>query len=131
MLRRACSYRTQGLHPSTLPRPFTTTSPATYPRKHAQDRDSLKPESTEYSKSGTDDAAAQNPDAAFNPKKTRPEEETAAAGEGGEGNPLDVSPGNEKVSRPRGSEEGGAQKGVRKGASGGGSAPKAGGGKSG
>lgn len=42
--------------------------------KDTQDKDSLKPESNEYSKSGSDAQAAQD-DAAFDPSKTRPEEQ--------------------------------------------------------
>jgi hypothetical protein len=55
-----------------------------YPAKDAQDKDSLKPRSTEYSKSSSDDDAAANEDAAFNPNKTRPEEEKSTAGVGNE-----------------------------------------------
>lgn len=49
-------------------------------RKDAQDKDSLKPESNEYSKSGSDDKSAAVDDAAFNPDKTSPEEEHDTAG---------------------------------------------------
>ena len=56
-------------------------------RKDTQDKDSLKPEASEYSKSGSDDKAAAMDDAAFNPDKTRPEEEHNSAGResGGDG----------------------------------------------
>lgn len=85
--------------------------------------------------SGTDDSAAENEDAAFNPNKTRPEEEVETAGMNKKdnphgGNPLDVSPGNEEVSRPE-PEEGREAKGKERGPSQAGGAPKAGGGKSG
>lgn len=43
------------------------------------ERDRLNPTSTEYSKTGSDDAAAHMDDAAFNPNKTRPEEEVGSA----------------------------------------------------
>ena len=54
-----------------------------YPRKNAQDRESIDTEATEYTKSGTDDGAARQEDAAFDPKQTRPEQEKNTAGEGG------------------------------------------------
>jgi len=59
-------------------RAFHASPLARFPRKDTQDKDSLKPESTEYSKSGSDDAAAQG-DAAFDPSTTRPESATAQA----------------------------------------------------
>ena len=115
-------------------RPISTSAPR-FASKDAQDKDSLKPRSNEYSKSGSDDAAAAS-DAAFNPSKTSPEaaEKTAEAegkGEAAEGDPLNVSPGNPDVSKPNDSEVGGASQGTRQGTSGGGSAPKSGGNKSG
>ncbi|KAF2271343.1 uncharacterized protein EI97DRAFT_437953 [Westerdykella ornata] len=131
-------FRTSITHHITRPRaslrpvrPLTTT-PTLRARKGAEDKDSLQPRRSEYSMTGTDDAAADNPDAAFNPNKTRPEEEVATAGKNKKdnphgGNPLDVSPGNEEVSRPE-PEEGRESKGVERGPSTGGSAPKAGGG---
>lgn len=43
---------------------------------------------------------------------TSPEGEKNVAGKGeGKGNPLDVSPANQEVSKPRGEQEGGAQSG--------------------
>jgi hypothetical protein len=36
-----------------------------YPRKGYEDKDSINAEATEYSKSGTDDAAAKQEEAAF------------------------------------------------------------------
>jgi len=56
--------------------------PRSYPRKNAQDRESIDTEATEYTKSGTDDGAAQQEEAAFDPKQTRPEQEKKTAGEG-------------------------------------------------
>ncbi|KAI4749011.1 hypothetical protein E4T44_13027 [Aureobasidium sp. EXF-8845] len=89
-------------------------------RKDTQDKDSLKPEPNEYSKSGSDDNAARVEQTAFDPSKTSPEEQHASAGSessekltpakvGQSSNPLDVSPANQEVSKPRGSQEGGAQ----------------------
>ena len=49
-------------------------------RKDAQDKDSLKPEPNEYSKSGSDDEAARVENTAFDPNKTTPEEQHDSAG---------------------------------------------------
>ncbi|KAL2069664.1 hypothetical protein VTL71DRAFT_14343, partial [Oculimacula yallundae] len=93
-----------------------------------QDKDSIDTEATEYTKSGTDDGAAKQEEAAFDPSTTDPEQERKIAGKGteGSGNPLDVSPANPEVSKQRGQTEGGAEKGVGKKQSGGGSPNKAG-----
>lgn len=61
-------------------RPFTCATRTLYPRKDSQDKDSINRESTEYSKSGTDDQVAAQDDAAFNPDKTSPEDEMESAG---------------------------------------------------
>ncbi|KAF2029821.1 hypothetical protein EK21DRAFT_36663, partial [Setomelanomma holmii] len=105
------------------PRFFSITTTRLYAAKDSQDKDSLNPQSNEYSKSGSDDAAASS-DAAFNPNKTSPEaaEQTAENEEGG--NSLDVSPGNEKVSRPNDPDVGGNGGAPDKKQSGGGGAPK-------
>lgn len=58
--------------------------PRSYPRKNAQDRESINTEATEYTKSGTDDGAAKQEEAAFDPRQTRPEQEKNTAGEGTE-----------------------------------------------
>lgn len=50
-----------------------------YPTKDAQDRESLNPQSTEYSKSGSDDIAATS-NTAFDPHKTAPETQKKSAG---------------------------------------------------
>jgi hypothetical protein len=120
---------TRFARPATSPR-FLTTSRTLFAAKDTQDKDSLHPQSTEYSKSGSDDAAAHS-DAAFNPKKTSPEEAeaTAESEQGGKDNSLNASPGNKDISEPVSAE---ARKGApEREASGGGSAPKAGGNKSG
>lgn len=100
--------------------------------KDSQDKDSLNPRSTEYSKSGSDDAAASS-DAAFNPNKTSPEEAEATAEReaGGKKNSLNVSPGNETISEPNDPNVGGSGGAPKKDSSGGGSAPKSGGSNSG
>ena len=65
-------------------RPFSHSAIRTYPRKDSQDKDSIDTEATEYSKSGTDDGAARQGDAAFDPSTTDPAEEKNIAGEGNE-----------------------------------------------
>ena len=52
------------------------------PRKDSQDKDSINTEATEYSKSATDDEAARQGDAAFDPSITDPHEQHGKAGEG-------------------------------------------------
>ncbi|RMZ68358.1 Ferredoxin [Pyrenophora seminiperda CCB06] len=104
---------------------FFSTTPARLAQKDAQDKDSLKPRSTEYSKSGSDDSAAHS-DAAFNPNKTSPEEaeRTAEREAGGKQNSLNVSPGNKDVSDPNSPDVGGNGSAPEKKSSGAGSAPK-------
>jgi hypothetical protein len=63
---------------ATSSRPFSQ-SPSILARKDTQDKDSLKPEPNEYSKAGSDDAAAAVEKAAFDPSETRPEQESATA----------------------------------------------------
>jgi hypothetical protein len=55
-----------------------------YPRKGSEDKDSINAEATEYSKSGTDDAAAKQEEAAFDPSTTDPQKEKDIAGKGNE-----------------------------------------------
>jgi hypothetical protein len=127
---RALQRLTRFTLPIASPR-FLSTSRPLLAQKDAQDKDSLVPRSTEYSKSGSDDAAAHS-DAAFNPSKTSPEEAEATAEreQGGEDNSLNASPGNQDISKPKDPNAGG--KGApERGPSSGGSAPKAGGNKSG
>jgi len=86
--------------PQNISRSLSSTSRLTYPRKDSQDKDSIKADATEYSKSGTDDGAANQQDAAFDPKTTSPEKEKNVAGEGeGQGNPLEFSPANKDISK--------------------------------
>ncbi|KAK5123551.1 hypothetical protein LTR85_002589 [Meristemomyces frigidus] len=139
-VRRSFAARpTQPSRQLVAPRHFQTSS-RQLARKDAQDKDDLKPEPNEYSKSGSDDQAAAVEDTAFDPKQTSPEEQHDSAGaeSGSKGsNPLNVSPANQEVSKPRGGTEGGhegsaAESGQgnsdRSRTSGGGSAPKSGGG---
>ncbi len=67
-------------------RQFSQSTRLAYPRKDAQDKDSMNTEATEYSKSATDDEGARHDDAAFNPDITDPQQQKDKAGEGtGEG----------------------------------------------
>lgn len=69
-----------GVESSSQTRSFHGSTRYLYATKDAQDKDSLKPRATEYSKSGSDDAAAHE-DAAFDPKQTKPETEQKNMGE--------------------------------------------------
>jgi hypothetical protein len=81
------------------------------PYKDDQARDSLKPKSTEGSKSSTDQGVAET-NTAFDPSTTRPEEEKDEAGKGKRGNPLGVSGASREDSLPLGEEGGGEMKGT-------------------
>lgn len=89
---------------------FSQSTRVNQPRKNSQDKDSIDTEANEYTKSGTDDGAARQEDAAFDPNLTKPDEEHSKAGEGTDQNPLDVSPANPEVSKQRPQQEGGAEK---------------------
>ncbi|KAF2452889.1 hypothetical protein BDY21DRAFT_293892 [Lineolata rhizophorae] len=134
-LRLTCPPRTR--IPPTSRRALHRPTSALYARKNAQDREEMDTTSTEYSQSGGNDDAAAREKAAFDPKKsgTSPEEEEEMSREesGGDesSNPLNVSPANQEINQPRNTTEGGAQGSPRSKMSGGGSAPKAGGKKSG
>lgn len=115
----SCSQRA----PPTATRTLAYTAAARLPYKDDQDRDTLKPRSTEGTKSGADQDVAED-SAAFDPSKTRPETERGAGGP-----ELESSGANQEQSKPQGSNPDGkgAGKEVRKGGrSAGGSAPKAG-----
>ncbi|ROW13476.1 hypothetical protein VPNG_04480 [Cytospora leucostoma] len=71
------------------------------PYKDDQDRESLKPQSTQGSVSGTDQEAAES-DAAFDRNTTRPETEKDQAEKGSGGNPLEGSGANQDKSKPVG-----------------------------
>ncbi|KAF9876265.1 hypothetical protein CkaCkLH20_06208 [Colletotrichum karsti] len=111
------------LRAPTTTRTFAYTATTRFPYKDSQDRNSLNPGSTEATKSGRDQDAAKDSQA-FDPSRTRPEEERAAGGE-----ELESSGANQKQSKPQGTnpDKKGAGKEVKKGGkSKGGSAPKAG-----
>jgi hypothetical protein len=112
-------------------RTYHSTVPVRQAYKDSQDRNSLKPSSNENTKFGRDEDAAANPDAAFNPNKTSPEEaeRTASNNSTTGANPLDASGANQELSKPTGDEKTmkktGAGKETRKGGkSGSGHAPK-------
>ncbi|EXJ95347.1 hypothetical protein A1O1_00467 [Capronia coronata CBS 617.96] len=110
------SFRPQsGLRPlSTTPYRFAADQDPdrnTHPQREAQvDRNKLDPEASEYSKSGSDDTAAANEDAAFDPNITDPEEAKQKAGEGNEVNPLEDSPANPEISQGTDEAKGGSKK---------------------
>ena len=108
------------LHNIVQPRPFTTSIPFGHrsteggkenPQRDAQqDREKMNTDANEYAKSGTDDTAAKNEEAAFDPNITSPEGAKQKAGEGNDENPLDMSPANPEVSQGTSEEDGGAKK---------------------
>ncbi|KAL1875895.1 hypothetical protein Daus18300_003086 [Diaporthe australafricana] len=93
---------TQGFHSSPRPQ---------FPYKDDQDRESLKPRSTEGTKSGSDNAAAQS-DAAFDPSTTSPEGAKEQAENEGGGNSLDMSGASHDKSKPLGNSGGGEMHGT-------------------
>ncbi|POS69541.1 hypothetical protein DHEL01_v212064 [Diaporthe helianthi] len=101
-LSPAASAATRGLH--STPRPQL-------PYKDDQDRESLKPKSTEGSKSGTDQEAAES-SAAFDPSTTSPEAAKDKAEGEGNGNPLEASGANQGKSKPLGSKGGSEMQGT-------------------
>merc|ERR1712072_821448 len=116
---------------------FHSTPAVRYAYKDDQDKDSLNPRSTEYSKSGSDNEAAQT-DEAFDPSTTSPEgQQSKQEMKGGTENPLEMSPANQQSSKARDPNEGGAinapdeSQSDRARTSSTGSGKKAGGGKSG
>lgn len=68
-----------------LSRPLTTSHTLALPRKDSQDKDSLNTEANEYTKSGTDDAAARTEDVAFNPDLTDPQAQEREASKKSDG----------------------------------------------
>lgn len=111
--------------PSRTPATRLPFSTSLQPQKEAdntnsnlKDRETLNPERTEGTKSGTDSEVAHHP-AAYDPHNTAPESEMEAAGkekqeEGQERNPLNMSAANSDVSAWRGPKEGGPERNVDK-----------------
>ena len=79
--------------------PFHRTAAARLPYKDDMDRESLKPKTHENTQSGTDDQVAEYTEAAFDPHKTDPDSERAAAAredrsQPGHASPIDESAAN-------------------------------------
>lgn len=124
LLRVPASLRSTPFHPARS----TTRLFSAFPSRRQDDkkdsmldREKMNTESNEYSKSGSDAAAATEDQAAFDPDKTSPESQKNS-----EGKPLEVSPGNHDVSQARDTEEGGSEKGVERTHSSGGGSPSKG-----
>ena len=131
MRRLFAGISSQTIRSASYSRPYHTTPALRLPYKDSQDRQTLRPRSTQHTKSASDDDVAANVDAAFNPHKTSPEveQETAAAGADNTVNPLEASGANQEISKPHGDEKTSKGNGPGKetnkgGPSGGGSAPK-------
>lgn len=99
------------LSPASATQCFHSSPRQQLPYKDDQDRESLKPRSTEGTKSGTDNAAAQS-GAAFDPSTTSPEVAKDKAEREGGGNSLDVSGANPDKSKPLGESGGGEMQGT-------------------
>lgn len=109
ILSRSLRSTRRAIHPgtSTIARSFHQSPLAKLPYKDSQDRESLRPSATENTKTGRDDdVAGADPDAAFNPNKTRPEEAEAASS-----GTLEGSGANQPLSKPRGDEKSGNDRG--------------------
>lgn len=107
----ALAPRLRFLSPAAAAQGFHSSPRPQLPYKDDQDRESLKPKSTEGSKSGTDDAAAQS-SAAFDPSTTSPEgAKNKAESEGGD-NPLEMSGASHDKSKPLGNSGGAEMKGT-------------------
>lgn len=85
------------------------------PYADSQDRESLKPGSTENTRSGRDGDVANDPDIAFNSNEPKPEDAAAhSAKKSGKGSdPLDASGANVEVNKPVKEDDSGTE--VRKG----------------
>ncbi|KAI9151758.1 hypothetical protein HJFPF1_08968 [Paramyrothecium foliicola] len=88
-------------------------TPAFQAYKNSQDRNTLKPGSTEYTKSGRDDDGSKL-DAAFDPNNTSPEGEKNSASSDPASNPLEASGANQGLSKPQGDEKEVPKRGVGK-----------------
>lgn len=106
---------------SHLRRALHMMPPAWRPYKDSQDRQSLQPRSAENTKSARDDDLAGHGEAAFDPRKTRPESERAAAGA-----PLEATGANQELSKLMADERPRATKVLKGGRSAAGTAPKKG-----
>ncbi|KAM0252855.1 hypothetical protein ACHAQJ_007484 [Trichoderma viride] len=111
-----------------IPRLYHTSTALRLPYKNSQDRESLKPGTNEGTRSGRDEDVSEQDDAAFNPRKTDPETERKAAGQGNKTNPLNASGANQEFNKPMGDEktahDTGPGKETRKGGRSGGGSPQ-------
>ena len=78
LARRLPRYNTR-LQPQAL-RQFQTSTYRSATKENLQDKDSLDPQSSEYSKTGSDQDSATVEDAAFSTDKPRPEQQRKQAG---------------------------------------------------
>lgn len=105
---------------ATSGRPFSAISQLLKDSPPDIDREELRPERSEVTKSGTDNEIAHH-DSAFDPSNTAPESELAATEqESGSTNvkgTLDMSPANKDVSAWRGPTEGGPDRNLDRGVS--------------
>lgn len=112
------------IHSHRHVRPFSLTSTRAVDHntndKHEamKDREKLNPDADENAVSGTDNTAAENESAAFNPNISDPQEAKKEAGKGNDVNPLDASPANPDISQPTSETEGGAKKKISEGGGG-------------
>lgn len=107
-LKQNCSRYAQ----SSAARFIATNTPwhrASSSRRTSEDVDKKTHETAENTRSGKDQDVAAVHDAAFNPRKTRPESEMRAA-ESEDGNPLAWSAANQELSKPRGDEKSSADR---------------------
>lgn len=97
----------------TSTRPYSSTRIMRFPYKDSQDRESLRPDVAENTTTARDsDIAEQHPETSFDPKTTSPEGEFQVAGKGSkDGNPLEASGANQRLSKPQGDEKTSSKKG--------------------
>ncbi|KAH6894411.1 hypothetical protein B0T10DRAFT_251436 [Thelonectria olida] len=81
-------------------RPLHTTALSRFAYKDSQDRESLKPRTNEYTRSGHDeDIVNEHPDIAFNPNQPKPEKAASRSFDESNGDPLSMSGANKDVSK--------------------------------
>ena len=117
---------------SAMPRETFTTAPLRQKEggqsTDPNDRESLNPERSEVTQSGTDSEVAHHP-SAYDPSNTAPESELEETGketqqEGKASNPLNVSPANQGVSAWKNQAESGPERNADRGVSSGKGSPK-------
>jgi hypothetical protein len=91
--------RRSATRPSSI-RPLHTTALSRFAYKDSQDRESLKPRTNEYTRSGHDeDIVNDHPDVAFNPDQPKPEKAASRSFDESNGDPLSMSGANQEVSK--------------------------------